>query len=411
MSHPKITNYMTLKKLSIWTLILLVTGSNAFSQGRTYSKAELNGQLNAVQSAVPFLTIAPDSRAGAMGDAGVATSPDINSMHWNPAKYAFIEKNSGISVSYTPWLRHLVSDIDLATLAGFYRIDKQQVVAASLVYFSLGDIQFRDDNGIDQKTAKPNEFSFDVAYSRQFGQYISGGIAFRYIRSDLASGTVTNGTEAKAGNAFAADISAFYTRKIKISGKESNMSFGVNISNIGNKMSYTEELKNKDFLPINLRLGGALTVNFDEYNSITGTADINKLLVPTPPAVLKSYKGGDSLVNDQRVIIGKEDDVSVVTGMFQSFYDAPGGFKEEMREINYSLGLEYWYRKQFAIRAGYFHESEFKGNRKYYTLGAGLKLNVFGIDFSYLVPSAANNPLANTLRFTLTFDMDSFRKL
>lgn len=403
---------MMLKKI-IFCIVafLLIFGLKGFSQGQTISTAQLNGQMNVVQSAVPFLTIAPDSRAGAMGDAGVATSPDINSMHWNPAKYAFIETKAGIAISYTPWLRNLVNDIDLATLAGFYRIDNQQVVSGSLVYFSLGEIDFRDAQGAALKQGKPNEFSLDVAYSRLFGDNFSGGIAFRYIRSDLASGTSVSGVEAKAGQAVAADISAFYNRKIKLSDKDGKLAFGMNISNIGTKMSYTDELKNKNFLPINMRLGGALTVNYDSYNTMTFTADLNKLLIPTPPVVLQSkITGEDSLVNNKRVIIGKEPDVPVVVGMFQSFSDAPGGFKEEIKEITYSLGVEYWYRKQFAIRAGYFHEAQTKGNRKYFTMGCGLKLNVFGLDFSYLVPTAANNPLANTLRFTLTFDFDALRK-
>jgi hypothetical protein len=405
---------MILKKITYCTTaFLFIFGLKGYSQGQTVTPSELSGQMNVVSSAVPFLTIAPDSRAGAMGDVGAATSPDINSMHWNPAKYAFIETKAGLAVSYTPWLRNLVGDIDLATLSGFYKIDKQQVIAASLVYFSLGEIDFRDGNGAAIKQGKPNEFAFDVAYSRLFGDNLSGGVAFRYIRSDLASGVSSSaGVDAKAGQAFAADISAFYNKKIKLSDRDAKMAFGIDISNIGNKMSYTDELKNKNFLPTNLRLGGALTVDFDSYNTMTFAADLNKLLIPTMPYILKSVKGGDSLdANGNKVLLGKEPDVPVVTGIFQSFGDAPGGFKEEMKEIIYSFGIEYWYRKQFAIRAGYFHEAETKGNRKYFTMGCGLKLNVFGLDFSYLVPTAANNPLANTLRFTLTFDFDAFHKL
>ncbi|HEY4789637.1 MAG TPA: type IX secretion system outer membrane channel protein PorV [Bacteroidales bacterium] len=404
---------MMVKNLRLLPVSLLILISlKSYSQGKTISTAELNGQMNVVQSAVPFLTIAPDSRAGGMGDVGAATTPDINSMHWNPSKYAFVENEAGVAVSYTPWLRNLVGDIDLATVAGYYRIDNQQVIAGSLVYFSLGEIEFRDINSALLKQGKPNEFSFDLAYARKFGEKFSGSIAFRYIRSDLASGTISSGSEIKAGQAFAADISAYYTNKVKISDKSGKLSFGCDISNIGTKMSYTDELKNKNFLPINLRLGSALSLDLDSYNSMTFAADINKLLIPTPPIVLQKRDGtGDSTVNDKRVILGKEPDVPVVTGMFQSFTDAPGGFKEEMQEINYSLGVEYWYRKQFALRMGYFHEAQNKGNRKYFTFGCGLKLNVFGLDFSYLVPTAANNPLANTLRFTLTFDFDAFRKL
>lgn len=401
------------KNLTLFsTLFLTVFSLNSFSQG-TISTAQLNGQMNVVQSAVPFLTIAPDSRAGGMGDIGAATAPDINSMHWNPAKYAFIENEGGVAISYTPWLRNLVGDIDLATVAGYYRIDQQQVIAASLVYFSLGEIEFRDASSNPIKQGKPNEFSVDAAYSRKFGEKFSGALAFRYIRSDLASGMSVSGSQINAGQAFAADIAAYYNTKVKISDKDAKLAFGADISNIGNKMSYTSELKNKNFLPINLRLGSSLTFDLDNYNSLMVAADINKLLIPTPPIVLQSkVNGGDSIASDgSRVIIGKEPDVPVVTGMFQSFTDAPGGFKEEMQEINYSLGAEYWYRKQFALRFGYFHESQNKGNRKYFTFGCGLKLNVFGLDFSYLVPTAANNPLANTLRFTLSFDFDAFRKL
>ena len=404
-----------LKNLTISTAaFLFIFNLNVFSQGQTHTITpnELSGQMNVVSSAVPFLTISPDSRAGAMGDVGVATSPDINSMHWNPAKYAFIENQAGIAISYTPWLKYLVNDINLATLSGFYRIDNRQVIAGSLVYFSLGEIDFRDGNGAPIKQGKPNEFSFDAAYSRMFGDHFSGGVAFRYIRSDLASGTYVNSVETKAGQAFAADISAYYNKKVKLSDRDGKIAFGIDISNIGTKMSYTDGLKNKNFLPTNLRLGGALTVDFDAYNSMTFSTDINKLLIPTPPFYLTNSQGGDSLNADKtRAIKGELSDVGVVQGMLQSFYDAPGGFKEEMKEFIYSFGIEYWYRKQFALRGGYFHEAETKGNRKYFTMGCGLKFNVFGLDFSYLVPTAANNPLANTLRFTLTFDFDAFRKL
>lgn len=392
-----------LKKLSFCSASFLILFSlQGYSQGIRTS--QLNGQMNVISSAVPFLTIGPDSRAGGMGDVGAATSPDINSMHWNPAKYAFVENQAGVAISYTPWLRNLVGDIDLATLSGYYKIDNQQVIAGSLVYFSLGEITFTDQVGATQKQGKPNEFAVDAAYSRKFGERFSGSIAFRYIRSDLASGTMSNGTEVKAGQAFAADISAYYFKKVKISDKEGKLSFGADISNMGNKMSYTDELKNKSFLPINLRLGTALAMDFDSYNSMTFAADINKFLIPTPPIILADVNGNDS-------IVGKDPDVGVVAGMFQSFSDAPGGFKEEIQEINYSIGTEYWYKKQFALRLGYFHEAQNKGNRKFFTFGAGLKLNVFGLDFSYLVPSAANSPLANTLRFTLSFDFDAFRKL
>jgi hypothetical protein len=389
------------------TLVILGSLSNVYSQ---ISVDELSGKTNnPVESAVPFLTISPDSRAGAMGDAGVATSPDVNSLHWNPAKYAFIDNEMGFAFSYTPWLRNLVGDIDLAYLTGYKRIDKFQTVAASLLYFALGDIDFTDRNGEFLKTAKPNEFAIDVAYARAFSQKFSGGLAFRFIHSDLSNGMSVNGTATSAGNAFAADISAYYNTALTISEYNSKLAFGIDISNIGNKMTYNQNEMNKDFLPMNFRLGGALTMDINEYNSFTFTTDINKLLVPTNPV-----KSGDS------ILYGKDTDVPVVVAIFQSFWDAPGVpgkdgkrsvFKEEMREFTYSLGVEYWYRKQFAIRSGYFHEAETKGNRKYFTVGLGLKLNVIGFDFSYLIPQKANNPLANTLRFTLSLDFDAFRKM
>ena len=365
----------------------------------------MNGRTtnNYIESAVPFLTIAPDSRSGAMGDVGAALSPDINSINWNSAKYAFIENEMGIAFSYTPWLRNLVGDIDLAFLSAYKRLDKSQVVAGSFRYFALGDIELTDENGEYYQTARPNEFAIDAAYARAFGKKFGGGIAFRFIHSDLSNGVSTSNVQTKAANAFAADISVYYNNKIKISDKEGILSFGMNISNIGTKMSYTFENVNKDFLPTNLKLGGALKIDIDDYNSLTTAIDLNKLLVPTPPIY--------SDTNRDSIIAGKDPNVPVIVGIFQSFYDAPGGFKEEIKEIMYSVGFEYWYRKQFAVRAGYFHESAEKGNRKFFTAGLGLRLNVFGVDFSYLIPQAVNNPLANTLRFTLSFDLDSFRKL
>jgi hypothetical protein len=388
-----------LKKFLLFFLVVICVISSSFSQSSVSTKDLLGN--NVISSAVPFLTIAPDSRAGAMGDAGVATSPDANSMHWNPAKYAFIENEMGASFSYTPWLRNLVSDMDLAYLSAYKRIDKQQVIAASLLYFKLGDIEFTNDVGDYLKTAKPNEFAIDVAYARSFGKKFSGGLAFRFIRSDLSNGISTQGIETKPGTSFATDISAYYNDDIKVSDYNSKLAFGVNISNIGSKMSYTGGDNTKDFIPINLRLGSSLTVEMDKYNTFTATIDLNKLLVPTPPIY-------DSAKN---IIAGKDPNVPVLVGMFQSFYDAPGGFKEELHEISYSFGAEYIYKQQFAVRAGYFTEHVTKGNRKYFTAGLGLKFNVFGLDFSYLIPEKANNPLANTLRFTLTFDFNAFRKL
>jgi hypothetical protein len=376
----------------IFTLTILIN-YNSFSQDVN----ELTGAEKTIEYAVPFLTIAPDSRAGAMGDVGVALSPDVNSMHWNPAKYAFIENNMGAAISYTPWLRKLVNDINLAYLSAYKRIDDKQVVSASLIYFSLGEIIFTNDFGDYNGQHTPNEFALDVAYSRKFSENFSGGVAFRYIRSDITGGAYIGGAESKAGNAVAADVSVYYRNNdINISDKEATLSYGLNISNIGSQISYSGT--EKDFLPTNLRIGSALKMKLDNYNSLTVTVDINKFLVPTTPIYDK-----DSLGNlmydefgDPIILAGKNSEVSVPQGMLQSFYDAPGGYKEELHEIKYSVGFEYLYLNQFAIRAGYFHENQNKGNRKYFTVGAGIKLNVFNIDFSYLVPVKQNNPLANT---------------
>jgi len=366
---------------------------------------ELTGgdRLNTITTAVPLLLIAPDARAGAMGDAGVATTPDANSIHWNPSKMAFIKDDMGFSVSYTPWLRQLVPDINLAYLSGYKRIDKDQVLGATLLYFSLGNIVFTNIVGEVTGDFNPNEFAIDIAYARKLSTKFSGGLALRYIYSNLTGGAfLTGGQETHAGQSIAADVSAYYQNDITVGGKDAVLGVGVNISNIGSKISYTESAK-RSFIPINMRLGTSLAVDLDNYNTLSFAADINKLLVPTPPEYDTDSAG------NRFMVAGKNPDRSVVSGMFGSFGDAPGGFKEEMREITYSFGLEYWYDKQFAIRAGYFYEHATKGNRKYFTLGAGLKYNVFGIDFSYLIPTGQINPLENTLRFTLLFDFEAFK--
>lgn len=359
-----------------------------------------SGELNAIQTVVPFLTIAPDSRAGAMGDAGVATSPDVYSMHWNPAKFAFIDGKGGVGISYSPWLRNLVPDINIAYLSGYFRFDKKQVVESSLIYSSLGDVSFTDDFGNLERTFKPNEWSFDLGYSRLFTENLSGGIAFRMIYSNLTGGFYSGGVATKAGISVAADISTYYRKDINLFSKKGLWSLGANISNIGSKMSYSDA-QTSDFIPINMRLGTALAVNLDSYNKITGTIDINKLLVPTPPYY--------SITNPDSIISGKDPNVAVPIAIFQSFFDAPGGLKEEFHELTFSYGLEYWYNEQFAIRAGYFHENETKGNRKYFTAGAGFRLQGFTVDFSYLMPVVQNHPLARTLRFSLSFDVNTLR--
>lgn len=365
------------------------------------STLSLTGGLNALRVAVPFLTIAPDSRAGAMGDVGAATQPDGSSQHWNPAKYPFIDKKWGLAFSYTPWLRNLVNDINLTYLSGYYKIDDLQTISGSLLYFAMGEITFTSNTSEVVKYFNPNEFAFDFAYSRLFSEYISGALAFRYIRSDLTGGYAQQGqSSSKAGTSFAADIAMYFQHPVKLNGQTGEMAFGLNISNIGSKVSYNDD-PNKDFIPTNMRLGGRFTTDIDQYNSVSFSLDANKLLVPTPPVY--------ATVNGETVIVdGKDPNVSVVKGMFQSFYDAPDGLSEEFDEVSLSTGVEYWYAKQFALRGGYFYEAKNKGNRKYFTLGAGLKYNIFNIDFAYLIPTGGfNSPMANTVRFSLSFDFDA----
>lgn len=376
-------------------------------------KGQDEGELNAIQTVVPFLTIAPDSRAGAMGDVGVSTSADIYSMHWNPAKYAFIDGEGGLGIAYSPWLRTLVPDINLAYLVGYFRLDDKQVISASLLYSSLGDIPFTDNFGNEQLVFRANEFSLDAGYSRKLTNDLSGAIAFRFIYSNLTGGYYDGTTETKPGISYAADISFYYLKEIDISGKDAEINAGTNISNIGSKMSYTDD-REPDFIPTNLRLGGGSSIYLDRYNKISLNLDLNKLLVPTPPIYAIDPLTGNQILDsngDPVIESGKDPNVGVPLAIFQSFADAPGGFKEELREITYSVGMEYLYNNQFAIRGGYFHEHASKGNRKYFTAGAGIKLSVFALDFSYLMPIVNNHPLARTLRFSLSFDFDAFRSV
>ncbi len=385
-----------MKQLIAITATFFILSLNAL-----YSSAQTSTTgANTISTGVPFLSIAPDSRAGAMGDAGVATSPDMNSQHWNPAKYAFIESEMGVGLSYTPWLRNLIGDINLAYLVGYKKLDDMQTISASLRYFALGDVTFMDDFGNYQGLQSPNEFALDVGYTRQLSEVFSGSVALRYIRSDLTGGQLINGVESHAGTSYAADIAFYYRNEMRINRKESVITSGINISNIGAKISYTDGAT-KDFIPTNLRLGVGYETEIDNYNSISFNVDINKLLVPTPNI--------DSITSTGVIVGGGfSEDKSVIAGIFSSFGDAPGGLKEELQEVNLSLGVEYWYNNQFALRAGYFYEHENKGNRKFITAGAGLKLNVFTLDFSYLVPTVRNHPLENTLRFSLSFDFDAF---
>lgn len=384
-----------MKKKAIAILIFLVA-----LRGNPELFSQSNGELNVVQTLVPFLTIAPDSRAGGMGDAGVATLPDVFSMHWNPAKFAFIDGESQVGISYIPWLRNLVPDINIAYMAGYKRLDKKQVLSASLIYSSLGEIQFTDEFGSQLIIFRANEFALDAGYSRLFTDNLSGGIAFRFIYSNLTGGLYSRGEGTKPGISFAADISGYYQKAINLFSKDGEIGFGLNFSNIGSKMNYSDS-NTSDFIPMNMRLGTAATINLDSYNKITATIDINKLLVPTPPIY--------SQINPDSIISGKNPNIAVPVAIFQSFYDAPGGFKEELHEITYSYGIEYWYNNQFALRGGYFYEFETKGNRKYFTAGAGFRLIGFTLDFSYLIPLSHNHPLARTVRFSLAFDFNALR--
>lgn len=348
-----------------------------------------------ISTGVPLLLIAPDSRGGAMGDVGAASRPDANSIHWNAAKLSFMEKQAGISFTYTPWLREIVSDIKLMYLSGYYRLDERNTLGASLTYFSLGSIDFFDEGGLQTGTYKPNEFAFDVAYSMKLSENLSMSLTGRYIRSDLTQGQNVGTTSTHAANAGAADLGLYYQNKIDLE-MPSEYAFGVQISNLGSKISYSDNMESS-FLPANLRIGGRYSMDFDQFNNLSVMADFNKLLVPTPPV----YD------DEGNIFAGKDPNVGVLQGAIQSFYDAPNGLKEELQEISMSLGLEYWYNKILAVRAGYFYEAKNKGARKYLTLGAGLRYNVMGLDISYLISTSSlnNNPLKNTLRVSLSFDL------
>jgi hypothetical protein len=371
-----------------------------------------NGQQatqNTITTAVPFLNIGPDARSGGMGELGAATEPDAISQHWNPAKFAFIEKDMGFAVSYSPWLRQLVNDINLAYLSGYKRLNDRSAISASLKFFSLGDITFTEEDGSVIGNFRPSEFSIDAGYSRKFSNKFSGAVSARFIYSNLTQGQQVQGQSTKPGTSVAADIAMYYTNEVVVNWLEgSRFDFGVAITNIGAKMSYSNDDSDEDFIPTNLRFGPSWLMEIDDYNSIRLSLDINKLLVPTPPIYATDSLGNPITDASGNLVIaeGMDPNVGVIEGMIQSFYDAPGGFSEEMKEYIWVVGAEYWYDKQFAVRAGYFHESSMKGNRQFFTLGAGLRYNVFGLDFSYLIPTEQQNPLANTLRFTLTFDFN-----
>lgn len=380
---------------------LILTATLFYNHTNAKNTSSDVGRVNTVSTAVPFLRITPDARSGGMGDVGIATSPDATAIYYNASKLVFSEKKMGISLSYTPWLKNLgISDIFLAHVGGYYKIDDLQSFQSSLRFFSLGNITFTDYLGNINGDFKPREFSFDAGYSRKLSDKFALGAGIRYIHSNLAAGQEVNSTEVKAGNAVGVDITSSYMQELKLKGsKKGIVSAGLAITNIGSKISYTQDALNKDFIPTNLGIGAGFRLFANDYNEIAFYADINKLLVPTP----------DTITDEKGNFVYKQK--SPIAGIFTSFGDAPGGFKEEMKEIMYSVGIEYWYDQQFGVRAGYFNENALKGNRKYFTAGVSVKYSVFGLDFSYLVPtSSQRNPLDNTFRFTLQFDFNNLGK-
>ena len=356
--------------------------------------------FNPVEHAVISQTIAPDARAAGMGDVGAATDPDVNSQYWNPAKYPFCISRAGIALNYTPWLRQLVNDIDLAYLSGYYRIGDYSAISGSLRYFSLGEVFTSDGSDM---TVKPYEMSLDAAYSMMLSENFSMAAALRWIYSDLR---YDYSEDSKPASAFAADLAMYYNKYLMLGSRETQLALGLNISNIGSKISFYGDDESQ-FLPANLRLGASLMIPVDEYNRFTLTADANKLLVPTVPA----QEEGESNTDYQDRVRREYSDISAISGVFKSFSDAPGGFKEEMEEIQWSVGAEYIYHDQFSLRAGYHHQAESKGNLKYFTIGGGFRMNVFSLDVGYVISTARSNPLDQTLRFTLAFDMDGIKDL
>ena len=388
----------------LFICLLMLSGSALFAQ---LSPKCIDGNnpitgercANSVTSAVPFLRIVPDARGGSMGDVGIATSPDPNGMHYNPSKLAFADKNVSISATYTPWMRNLgLNDVYLAYLSGYFKIDEFQAIGGSLRYFSLGDIEFTNDQGESIGQGKPNEFEFNLAYARKLTEKFSAAVGAKFIYSNLATGRIVEGNEIRPGVAGAADLSLTYKTPVKLNSYKSDFTFGTAISSLGSKITYTNSI-NRDYIPTNLGIGAALKIGLDDYNTITFSTDLNKLLVPTPRPEVDD--DGDGIPDYKQY--------SPVRGVFKSFGDAPGGFSEELKEITYGIGAEYWYDDQFAVRMGYFYEHYSKGNRKYFSVGLGVKYNIFGLNFSYLVPTSnQRNPLDNTLRFSLLFDFEAF---
>lgn len=383
-------------KLPLQSLLVFVFfAAGSFSLcAQTLPETQTSGsRYNSIRTAVPFLLITPDARTGGMGDAGVALAPDVNSLSINPSKIAFLEPKSGFSLSYSPWLRNIVSGISLSYLSGYYKLDDNSTLGTSVRYFSVGKIQLTDANQQDLGTFSPSEFAVDATYARRFGDSFSLGTSLRYIYSNLSAGQFAVGQQSKAGKSLAVDVSAYFKKPAYLLGHDAILSAGAYISNIGTKMNYTEG-GDDYFLPANLKIGGASTFILDDYNEISLAVDFNKLLVPTQP-----------LYNtDGTIQSGRDPNRSVPAGIFGSFNDAPGGFNEELKEVSIASGIEYWYDKKFALRTGYFYENAQKGGRRYFTMGTGIKYESFNLDFSYLLANAQNSPLANTLRFTLLFN-------
>lgn len=367
--------------------------------------------MNPIITAMPSLSIAPDAHAGGLGDVGAATTPDMNSQHWNAAKYAFMDSRGGITANYTPWLRKLVKDIDLAYLAGFYKFDDLQAISASFTYFSLGQVALTNLDGTFLQNAQPNEWALDVAYSRKLIEHLSMAVTLRFMYSDMNNGANSNesgGKEMYPGWTMAADISLYYRLPIQLKMGESYFAFGTNISNLGGKISYDKKVT-QNFIPANLRLGVSYELPFDDYNRLSFNADINKYLVPTRNSKYAVDGDGNALEGQQ--LTEWYSNLSSAKGWWLSFADAPGGFKEEMREIQYGVGMEYSYDRKFFARVGYSHENKWKGNRRYVTFGLGFKLSIFSLDAAYVLATAATNPLDQTLRFTAAFDLAGIKDL
>ena len=390
-------------RISLVTGLLFIISSSLYAQSLNYISGQ-DTSRRPITTAVPFLMIAPDARAGAMGDAGVATSPDANASHWNIAKLAFIKNDIGFSLSYTPWLGKIINDMSLTYLSGYYKINREQSVAFSMNYFDLGDIQFTDEIGNDLQNFNPREFAFAGSYSRLLADNMSIGVTLKYILSNLTGNVFSASGDAQAGQSIAADIGWYWNKDI---GQRSNLALGATITDIGNKITYSND-EQKDFIPTTLRLGSAYKLGLDPYNTITFAFDFSKLMVPTPP-VYQTDANGNVVFNqngDPIISRGKDPDRPLLSGMFGSFADAPDGASEEFKEVMISSGVEYWYKELFAVRGGYFWEHYDKGDRKFFTMGVGLRYNVFGIDFAYLVPQRREHPLAETLRFSLHFNFN-----